>query len=318
MPPAKPSCHHTVFAVIYTGLEESCFASASDAEALAQDIGELETRIWKYCGSRYLGIFPMVGPAAHHFAKLGKFHIATDTCHVVKGGILETLLENGTTHVLIVGTAATAAAMEAKKHQLHTCVFQPATRGLDSVEELKAVGVVLAEADSPLNLFLDTMLDLHPQKPKCHCDDIMDEAGLPPAWCAYKRNNFLWHTTMRLRRAVAAATAAGFDGVWPPHKEKDPARKYKGRWLCGETEKEELAAAIDQASGAGIHIGDAMYIYSYMPSFERVNWHTFWLLKEEHDRVKEANAALKGEVEALKAQLAAAEEKAKPAEPPPV
>jgi hypothetical protein len=106
---------------------------------------------------------------------------------------------------------------------------------------------------------------------------------------------------MRLRRAISAVTAAGFDGVWPPYKEKDPALRYKGRWRCSEAEKEELGEAMDQASGAGIYIGDAMAIYSYTPSFEQVNWHTFWLLKEE--------------VETLKAQLAAAEAKATAAEP---
>ena len=78
--------------------------------------------------------------------------------------------------------------------------------------------------------------------------------------------------------------------------EKDPARKYKGRWRCGEIEKEELGAAIDQASTAGIYIDEAMTIYTYMPSFEEGNWHTFSLLKE-------ANAALKKEVETLRAQL---------------
>ena len=302
MPSAThPACGDTVLAVIYTGLEES-------NEALAQDIGDLETRIWKHCRERYLGIFPMAGPAAPQFAKLGKFHIATETCHVVKKDFLEPLLNNGTTHVLIVGAAVAAAALEAKKHGLHTCVFQPATRGLDSVEELTAAGVVIADADPALNTFLDSVLarraGLHPHIPQCHCDAIMDEAGLPPTWCAYKRNNFLWRTTMRLRRAVSAVTAEGFDGVWPPYKEKDPALRYKGRWRCTETEKEELTAAMDQASGAGIYMGDAMSIYSYTPSFERVNWHTFWLLKEEHDCTKEANAALKREVEALKAQLA--------------
>ena len=114
---------------------------------------------------------------------------------------------------------------------------------------------------------------------------------------------------MRLRRAISAVTAAGFDGVWPPYKEKDPARRYKGRWLCSEAEKEELAAAIDQASAAGIRADNAIYIYSYIPSFEQVNWHTFWLLKEEHDRTKGANVALKEQVEALIAQLAAADAK---------
>ena len=308
MPPAThPSCSDTVLAVIYTGLEESC---VSDAEALAQDIGDLEQRIWKHCAERYLGIFPMAGPAASQFAKLGKFHCATKTCYVVAKDFLEPLHDNGTTHVLIVGTASAAAALEAKKHGLHTCIFQPATRGLESVDELTAAGVIIADADATLNGFLDTALarraGLHPHIPQCHCDAIMDEAGLPPTWCAYKRNNFLWRTTMRLRRALSTVTAAGFDGVWPPHKEKDPARRYKGRWLCSEAEKEELAAAIDQASTAGIYIGDAMSIYSYMPSFEQVNWHTFWLLKEEHDRTKEANAALKSELEALKAKLAEA------------
>ena len=314
MPSAMPpSCGDTVLAVIYTGIQESCFASASEAEALAQDIGDLETRIWKHCRERYLGIFPMTGSAPPQFAKLGKFHVATETCHVVAKDFLELLLKNGTTHVLIVGTAAAATALEAKKHELHTCIFQPATRGLDSVEELTAAGVVIADADPALNDFLDAVLarraGLHPQIPQCHCDAIMDEAGLPPAWCAYKRNNFLWRTTMRLRRALSAVTAEGFEGVWPPYKEKDPALRYKARWRCTQAEKEELGEAMDQASEAGIYIGDAMTIYSYTPSFEQVNWHTFWLLKEEHERTKEANAALKGEVEALKAQLAAADAK---------
>jgi len=295
-----PSCNDTVLAVIYTGLEES-------NEALAQDIGDLETRIWKHCRERYLGIFPMTGSAAFQFAKLGKFHIATNTCHVVKKDLLEPLLHNGTTHVLVVGTAVAPAALEVKKHGLHTCIFQPATRGLDSVEELAAAGVIVADADPALNAFLDAVLarraGLHPHIPQCHCDAIMDEAGLPPTWCTYKRNNFLWRTTMRLRRAISAVTAEGFDGVWPPYKEKDPALRYKGRWRCTQTEKEELGEAMDQASGAGIHIGDAMTIYTYTPSFEQVNWHTFWLLKEEHDRTKETNAALMKEVETLKAQL---------------
>ena len=306
MPSAtSPSCDDTVLAVIYTGIQESCFASASDAENLARDIGDLETRIWKHCREPYLGIFPMVGRVSPQFAELGKFHVATNTCHVVAKDFLELLPKNGTTHVLIVGTAAAAAAFEAKKHQLNTCVFQPATRGLESVEELRAAGVIVADADPALYGFLDTALarrgGVHPYIPECFCDAIMDKAGLPPAWCAYKRNNFLWRTTMRLRRASAAVTAEGFDGVWPPYKEKDPALRYKGRWRCTQTEKEELAGAIDQATEAGIHIGDAMTIYSYTPSFEQVNWHTFWLLKEE--------------VETLKAQLAAAEAKATAAEP---
>ena len=308
MPPAThPSCSDTVLAVIYTGLEESCFPSADQAEALAQELKGLETRIWKHCRERYLGIFPMAGPAAFQFAKLGKLHIATETCHVVAKDFLEPLHHNGVTHVLIVGTAVAAAALEVKKHGLHTCIFQPATRGLDSVEELTTAGVIVADADLALNGFLDAALarreGLHPYIPQCHCDAIMDEAGAPPMWCAYKRNNFLWRTTMRLRRAVSAATSAGFDGVWPPYKEKDPALRYKGRWLCSEAEKVELGEAIDQASAAGIHTGDAMTIYSYMPSFEQVNWHTFWLLKEEHDRTKEANAALTEEVAALRAKL---------------
>jgi hypothetical protein len=310
MPSATPpSCSDTVLAVIYTGLQESCFASAPDAEALAQDIAELETLIWKHSRERYLGIFPMVGPAAHQFAKLGKFHVATHTCHVVAENFLEPLQDhNGTTHVLIVGTAAATIALEAKKQGLHTCIFQPATRGLYSVEELTAAGVVIAEDGATLNSFLDAALarraGVHPYIPECVCDAIMDKAGAPPAWCAYKSNNFLWRTTMRLRRALSAVTAEGFDGVWPPYKEKDPALRYKGRWRCTEAEKVELGEAIDQASGAGIYIGDAMSIYSYTPLFEQLNWHTFWLLKEEHDRTKEANAALKEEVERLKAQLA--------------
>jgi len=298
MPSAThPSCDDTVLAVIYTGLEESC---VSDAEALAQDIGDLETRIWKYCAERYLGIFPMTGPAAPQFSKFGKLHCATDTCYVVND-FLETLHENGTTHVLIVGATATAAALQAKKHGLHTCVFRPATRGLVSVEELSAAGVIVAETGPALNEFLNTVVA---RRSRCLCD-TMYEAGAP-TWCLYKSNNFLWRTTMRLRRAISAVTTAGFDGVWPPHKEEDPTRRYKGHWLCSEAEKEELAAAIDQASAAGIRADNAIYIYSYMPSFEQVNWHTFWLLKEEHDRTKEANAALKSELEALKAKLAEA------------
>ena len=302
MPPAThPSCSDTVLAVIYTGLEESC---VSDAEALAQNIGDLETRIWKHCAERYLGIFPMTGPAAPQFSKFGKLHCATDTCYVVKKDFLEPLRHNGITHVLIVGTAPTAAAFEAKKHGLHTCIFRPATRGLDSVEELSAAGVIVAEMGPALNEFLDTVVA---RRSRCLCDS-MYEAGAP-AWCSYKSNLFLWKTVMRLRRALSAVTTSGFDGVWPPHKEKDPTRRYKGHWRCSEAEKEELAAAIDQASAAGIRADNAIYIYSYIPSFEQVNWHTFWLLKEEHDRTKGANVALKEQVEALIAQLAAADAK---------
>ena len=268
MPTSKARCDETVMAVIYTGLQEGCFASASDAEALAREIGHLETSIWNYCGERYLGIFPMVEKVAPQFAQLTEFHIAADTCHMVRD-FLEPLINNGTTHVLIVGTAAALVAIEAKKHMLYTCVFLPATRGLHSLEELNAAGVVITETASALNVFLDAALDrragVYPHRPKCICDLTVKGESLSPAWCAYKSNNFLWKTIMRLRRAVTAVTTAGFDGVWPPYKEKDPARKYRGRWLCSETEKEELHAAIDQASVAGIHVDGAVYIYSYIP-----------------------------------------------------
>lgn len=314
MPSSKPSCDETVMAVIYTGLQESRVTSSPEAEALAQDICDLETRIWNYCGERYLGIFPVDEGAkiSSQFSKIGRFHCATATCHVATKDFLEPLRRSGTTHVLIVGTAVTAIALEAKKQGLHTCVFQPATRGLDSVEELKAAEVIVADTDTILNGFLDAAqgrrAGVHPHRPQCHCDAVMDEAGVPPVWCAYKSNNFLWRTTMRLRRAVSAVTANGFDGVWPPSKEKDPALRFKGRWRCSEAEKDELAAAIDQASAAGIHVGDAAIdILSYTPSFERVNWHTFWLLKDAHALVSAEAAALKEEVEKLKAQLVAAE-----------
>ena len=255
-PVTQPSCNYTVLAIIYTGLEES-------NEDLAQDIEDLETRIWKYCAQRYLGIFILCGTVAPHFSKFGKFHCATDTCYVVKKDFIEHLCQNETTHVLIVGAAPTAAALEAKKHGLHTCVFRPATRYLDSVEKLTSAGVIVADSNPALNNFLNKVVA---SRPDCLCNTIYD-AGTP-AWCIYKSNLFLWKTVMRLRRALSAVTRAGFDGVWPPSNEKDPSRRYKGTWRCSEDEKNELAAAIDQASWAGIHTDNAIYIYSFIPPFE--------------------------------------------------
>ena len=282
MPSAtKPSCNDTVLAVIYTGLQES-------NAALAKEIEDLETHIWAYCGERYLGIF-LGAEVAPEFTKFGKFHCSTETCDVFKSGILDPALlrDNGTTHVIIVGAAIHAVALEAVQHGLHTCVFQK--RDLDSVEELTAAGVKVADTEPALNGFLDAVLarrpGVHPHRPECYCDVIMEKAGAPPSWCAYKRNNFLWQTMMRLRRAVSAVTAAGFD-------------EHAGVWRCNEAEKDELGAAIDQAKAAGIYIGDApMNILVSTPSFERVNWFTFW---SSQDALKAAVA----EVNALKAQLA--------------
>ena len=280
---SKPSCNDTVLADIYTGLQES-------NAALAEEIEDLETHIWKYCGERYLGIF--LGDSAPEFAKFGEFHCSTETFH--KGGLPHLLWrrappfrDNGTTHVIIVGTAINAVALEAVQHGLHTCVFQK--RGLDSVEELTAAGVKVADTEPALNGFLDAVLarrpGVHPHRPECYCDVIMENAGAPPSWCAYKRNNFLWQTMMRLRRAVSAVTAKGIDA-------------YAGVWRCSEAEKDELGAAIDQAKTAGIYIGDApIDILSSTPSFERVNWFTFWSLQD-------ALKASVAEVKALKAQLA--------------
>lgn len=275
---SKPSCNDTVLAVIYTGLQES-------NDALAQDIGDLEKHIWEYCGERYLGIFLGASPAPE-FAKFGKFHCSTETFH--KSGLLDPALlrDNGTTHVLIVGTAIKAVALEAVQNGFHTCSFQK--RDLDSVEELTAAGVVIADTEIALNGFLDTVLarraGVHPHRPECYCEAMMEKAGAPPSWCSYKRNNFLWQTTMRIGCAVSAVMANGFDGA---------------HWRCNEAEKDELAAAIEQAKTAGIYIGDAPIDILYStPSFERVNWFTFWSIK---DALKAAIA----EVKALKAQLAA-------------
>ena len=283
-----PSCNDTVLAVIYTGLQES-------NEALAQDIDHLETHIWKYCGERYLGIF-LGERIAPEFAKFGEFHCSTETFH--KGGLPDPahllwrrsapFRDNGTTHVLIVGTAATTVALEAVQYGFQTCVFQKRAEG--PVEELTAAGIKVADTEPALNGFLDAVMarraGVHPHRPECYCEAMMDRAGLPPAWCAYKRNNFLWQTNMRLRRAVSAVTAAGFDDD-------------STHWRCNEAEKGELAAAIDQAKTAGIYVGDTpINILSSTPSFERVNWLTFW-------SIKDALKASVAEVDALKAQLAA-------------
>jgi len=282
-----PSCNDTVLAVIYTGLQEG-------SEALAEEIEDLETHIWKYCGERYLGVF--LGDSAPEFAKFCKFHCSTETFH--KGGLPDPahllwrrsapFRDNGTTHLIIVGTAVTTVALEAVQYGFQTCVFQK--RGLESVEELTAAGVKVADTEPALNGFLDAVMarraGVHPHRPECYCEAIMDKAGAPPSWCAYKRNNFLWQTTMRLRRAVSAVTAAGFD-------------RDSGVWCCNEAEKGELATAIEQAKTAGIYVGDAPIEILYStPSFERVNWVTFWSMKE-------ALKASVAEVGALKAQLAA-------------
>jgi hypothetical protein len=276
---SKPYCDDTVLAIIYTGLQES-------NEPLAQDIEHLETHIWEYCGERYLGIF--LGSVAPEFTKFGRFHCSTETCHVNKSGLLDPalLLDNGTTHVLIVGTAINAVALEAVQYGFQTCVFQKRAEG-PPVEELTAAGVKVADTEPALNGFLDAVMarraGVHPHRPECYCEAMMDRVGAPPSWCAYKRNNFLWQTNMRLRRAVSAVTAKGFDG---------------SQWLCSEAEKDELGAAIDQAKGAGIYVGDTpINILVSTPSFERVNWFTFWSIKDAH-------AAAIAEVIRLKAELA--------------
>lgn len=325
----RVSCKDTLLAVIYANMEEArCDKNNSayvhDAASLSENIEKLQQRIWAYSRQRYLGIFTLtegdrLSTLATPFTTL---HQATRTRHVLTSStadatalsrqLLELLRANGTTHVFVVGTEVAAIAADAIKHGFRTCVVPSAVRSnLDAgaatqqMKELKCTGVVVSDA---VDGFLHDVASLRGGAFRCSCEGEHVDSGTQPAWCEYNKNEFLWRTVVRLRRAVAMVTVSGFEGIWPPSLVARSAERAQGYWRCSDASTDELNEAIDQAGGAGIPIGDALYIASFTKPTTRVNWFTFWSLKEEHERLKEIYAreryALTAEIVALKKEVA--------------
>ena len=326
----RVSCKDTLLAVIYANIEEArCDknnpAYVQDAASLSEDIEKLHCRIWGYNRQRYLGIFTLtegnrLSTLATPFTTL---HQATRTRHVLATSakdtsapnrqLLELLRANGTTHVFVVGTEVAATAADAIKHGFRTCVVPSAVRSnLDAgpatqqMKELKCAGVVVTDA---IDGFLHDVAALRGGAFRCSCEGEHVHSGTLPAWCEYRKNEFLWRTVVRLRRAVAMVTLSGFEGEWPPSLAARAAGGAQGYWRCSDANTDELNDAIDQAESAGIPTGDALYIASFTKPVTRVNWFTFRSLKEEHERAKEIHAhdrlTLSVEIAALNKQIIA-------------
>lgn len=297
-------CQNTQLAVIYADLPAD--KAKSGAETLANDIRRLEKTIWDYKAQKYLGIFTLQdAKVAPPFAEFAAFHASTETgCIVGEPGIFspalqERLRSTETTHILFVGFEVAAAALEAKKQGFQVCVFQPATRSVspESLEEMKAAGVVVAENEGQLVAdFISRMLVVGTCVWCPHCEW---PSGIP-RWCIHQMGDFLWFALMRLRMAQNAVIGAGFDGPVDPvtySMNREIKERPKGYWLCTYKEKREFVEAIDMAGAAGIPLGNAIYIAGFLPPFT-----------EGRCEVEE----LKEQIAFLKAQLAAKEAKANP------
>ena len=331
IPPSLPrvSCKDTLLAVIYANMEEArCDknnpAYVHDAASLSEDIEKLERIIWTCSAQRYLGIFTLtegsrLSALTTPFTTL---HHATRTHHVFTSSaadtnalsrpLIELLRANGTTHVFVVGTEVAVTALDAIKHGFRTCVVRSAVRSnLDTgattkqMEVLKRAGVVVSDT---VDGFLRDVASLRAAAFRCSCEGDHVDSGILPAWCEYKRNEFLWRTVSRLRRAVAMVTGSGFEGIWPPSRVERSEGGAQGYWRCSNANTDELNEAINQAEGAGIPTGDALYIASFTKPTTRVNWFTFSSLKQEYEGLKEKFAgeryALTAEIVALKNQMA--------------
>ena len=310
-------CDKTSLAVIYADLPESPESpegkanSASGAEALIKDIRVLEKSIWKHSTQKYLGIFTLnEGKVAPPFAEFAAFHASTETGWIAeepgtfKPALQERLRSNGTTHLLFVGFEVAAAALEAKKQGFQVCIFQPATRAKASepLEEMKAAGIVVAENKG--QVVAGFLCNIPNVSIEMHCHHCHWASGIP-RWCIHRMGDFLWYALMRVRMALNAVIDSGFEGPVDPvthlmnRRLKD---EPTGHWCCTYKEKREFAEAIDMAAAAGIPTGNAMYIASFLPPFT------------ERSGLCEIDE-LKEEIAMLRAQLAVAEAKTKPASP---
>ena len=270
----KPSCHDTSVAVIYTDS-----VSTDGAENLAQEISVFQRAFWNYTSQPYTGIFNLVerGRVSEPFAEVAKFHDSTYTGAWVKErgtfnpGLLELLRHKGATHVIVLGLDVVAIAKGAKENGFQTCVFRPATRGLkeDAVEELKAMGVLIAEScKETIESFVHEVVVDTP----FICAGCLELDG-PPRWCQKKMGLFLWSTIARMHLTMDAVISRGFEGTeidpvtfWNNERTSSAPRGY---WRCTEKEKSDLLEAVQIASNAGIPEGIAGYVYSFTPQFKK-------------------------------------------------
>ena len=299
-------CDNTPLAVIYADLPGGKATLGPGAETLANDIRRLEKTIWDYRAQKYLGIFTLHdAKVAPPFAEFAAFHASTETgCIVGEPGafspaLQERLHSKGATHILFVGFEVAAAALEAKKQGFQVCVFQPATRSVspESLEEMKAAGIVVAENEGQVVAdFISRMLIVGTRIWCPHCEW---PSGIP-RWCIHQVGDFLWFALLRLRMAQSAVIGAGFDGPVDPvaySMNRQAKESPVGHWRCTYREKCEFIEAIDMAGAAGIPLGNALYIASFLPPFT-----------EGRCELEE----LKEEIAFLKAQLAAQETKTSP------
>jgi len=269
-----PSCHDTSVAVIYTDS-----ASTDGAETLAQDIHLFQRAFWNYTAQPYTGIFHLGEHkrVSEPFVEVAKFHDSTYTGAWVKErgtfntGLLELLRHKGATHVIVLGLDVAAIAKGAKENGFQTCVFRPATRGLneEAVEGLKAMGVLVAETcEETMESFVHEVVVDTP----FICAGCLELDG-PPRWCQKKMGMFLWRTVARIHLAMEAVISRGFEGTrgdpvtfWNNARRSSAPRGY---WRCTEKEKSDLLEAIEIASNAGIPEGIAGYVYSFTPQFKK-------------------------------------------------
>lgn len=269
-----PSCHDTSVAVIYTDS-----ASTDGAETLAQDIHLFQRAFWNYTTQAYTGIFHLGEHkrVSEPFVEVAKFHDSTYTGAWIKergtfnAGLLELLRYKGATHVIVLGLDVAAVAKGAKENGFQTCVLRPATRGLkeEAVEELKAVGVLVAEScEETMESFVNEVVVDTP----FICAGCLELDG-PPRWCQKKMGMFLWRTVARMHLAMEAVISRGFEGTggdpvafWNNARRSSAPRGY---WRCTEKEKSDLLEAIEIASNAGIPEGIAGYVYSFTPQFKK-------------------------------------------------
>lgn len=271
----KPSCQDTPLAVIYTDS-----ASIDGSETLSQDIRAFQRAFWKYTSESYTGVFNIDEHrrVSEPFKDAGKFHESTYTASWVKErgtfnpALLDLLRYKGTTHVIVLGLDVAAIAKGAKENGFQTCVLRPATRGLkeEAVEELKAVGVLVAETcEQTMETFVHEVV----ADGLFRCAGCLELDG-PPLWCTKKMGLFLWRTVARMHLAMDAVISRGFEGTgdnpmisWYKLGGKQP----RGYWRCTQKEKSDLLEAIQIADDAGIPQGIAGYIYSFTPPFKKTS-----------------------------------------------
>jgi len=294
-------CKNTPLAIIYADLPTP--KSVPGSETLFKDIRVLEKGLWDHMPQKYLGIFTLEkGEVSPPFAEFAKFHASTETGWVVdepgtfSPALQERLRSNGNTHVLFVGFEVAAAALEAKKQGFDVCIFQPATRALESIEDLTTAGIIVAKnveqlvADFVCKIMVG--IGLH----SCNYCNWTDQL---PRWCVHQISEFLWRASMRVRMALNVIIDSGFEGTMDPltySMNRAIKERPKGYWRCTYEQKQELAEAIDAAVAAGIPMGNAIWIASFT-----------WNSTESTSAKSQEVEALKKEVAELKAKLAAAE-----------